>query len=113
MTLQDLKKLPVYQTSEIAKAANNQRSVLIINDYLRLFYNGFYGKVTEEDTAANRLDLEAGKGIVVAKYSRFDPLTEDIYFIAYFDKDKPETDKDSHHITICYESELLTFTKRT
>lgn len=87
MTLEDLAKIPTYQTRSISHAAEDPETALYLLECLGRFWGGDYGEICEEDTQYNNADLEAGEGHVLARYKGKYKLTGDIYIEAHFDKD--------------------------
>lgn len=85
MTLEDLRKLDVFQTRTIAAACeDNPETHNYIVSCLERFYSGDYGEIDAEDTAYNNQDLEAGEGHVLARYKEKYNLDGDFYIEAHF-----------------------------
>lgn len=106
MTLDDVKRLPVFQTRGTATAAaedDGQTNNYIFDCLMRL-YAGDYGEIEQEDTDANNAELADGEGRIVARYKQRHALTEDIYIIATFSQSMPDI-LDANNITILYCSE--------
>lgn len=106
MTLEDIKKLPVLQTRGIAaaEAADRGQTHNYIVYCLNRLYIGDYGKIPAEDTEANNAELAEGCGRIVARYEKRQALTEDIYIIAAFDEEIPDS-IDANHVMIMLCSE--------
>lgn len=100
MTLKSIRKLPVFMTKSISEAGANN----YLTECLKRFYNGDYGKICEEDTAANNADLAAGCGHILARYEQEGALESDLYIEACFDINEPEL-IDANYIMIMYPSE--------
>lgn len=104
MTLEDLKKIPVYQTKSIAEAAKDEETLLYILECLHRFHSGDYGEISAEDTDYNNQDLAAGDGHVLARYKGKFELTGDFYIEAHFWREKLD-DIDYTNTMIMYPSE--------
>lgn len=92
MKLEALRAIDLLQTRTIAEACKKDYTRRYVLDCVERFYNGDFGTVPEEDTAANMADLEAGTGRIVARYPARDGLDDDIYIISYFAEDHPGID---------------------
>lgn len=103
MVLDDVKNLPVMQTRAIstAQAQDEGQTHNYIVDCVHRLYAGDYGKICEDDTAANNAELDAGEGRIVARYEQRHDMTGDIYIIATFSKSMPDS-IDANHIMIMY-----------
>ena len=62
MTLDNIKKLPVYQTRSIATAAEDPDTMKYIFNCLAKLDAGNYGEIPAEDTDANNKELKARPG---------------------------------------------------
>ena len=104
MKAADLQKNFTGQTQAIAYAAADQMTANYLRDCLLMMFSGMYGEISEEDTAANNAELEAGEGRILARYKAYGKLTDDIYIIAYFSESNPD-DIDYNYTMIEYRSE--------
>lgn len=104
MTLEDLAKIPTYQTKAISHAAEDPATALYLMECLGRFWAGDYGEICEEDTQYNNDDLSAGYGHVLARYKGKFKLTGDIYIESHFDQDNL-TDIDYTNTLIMYPEE--------
>ena len=101
MTLDDLRQLPLLQTSAIAASWNDSPETLAyLSDCVNRFYRGDYGEVPKEDVDANNSDLRAGEGHILARYEGKYSLEGDIYTEAYFYDSVP--DMDYNHVMVVY-----------
>ena len=104
MTLNEIRKLPLFMTRSVSAAAEskgNESTHNYIVDCLKRFYKGDYGNICEEDTAANNSALAAGHGHILARYGQAGALESDFYVEAHFDTDEPEL-LDANNIMIMY-----------
>lgn len=101
MTLDNIKKLPVYQTRSIATAAEDPDTMKYIFNCLAKLYAGNYGEIPAEDTDANNKELKAGAGRIVARYKAAANLESDIYIISEFCAEDPDN-QEANHTTILY-----------
>ena len=104
MTLNDIKKINVYQTRTIASACQDEKTLAYVLNCLQKFYAGDYGEVDQEDTDANNADLESGYGHILARYNGAFNLNGSFYIEAHFDKDHLQ-DVDFTQIMIMYPEE--------
>lgn len=102
MTLDDLRKISVYQTRSIAEACKDEHTHAYVVSCLRRFYSGDYGEICAEDTAANNSDLAEGCGHVLARYKPAGALTGDIYIETHFSSDVDISDVDYNNTMIMY-----------
>ena len=92
MTLEQLQRTTrLMQTRGIAESCRTTAAFMYLQECLQQFFAGNYGTVPAEDTEANNNELAAGCGRIVARYAAAAGLREDIYIIAYFDKDELES----------------------
>ena len=102
MTLDELRALPVTQTSGIARAeaADDGQTHNYIVDCIMRLYAGDYGTIPPEDTESNNADLTAGEGRIIARYDKAQQLQGDIYIIANFSREVPG--QEANYIMILY-----------
>lgn len=106
MTLEDLKKIKVFQTRTIAEACKRSPEThLYIIECLQRFYKGDYGEICAEDTAANNMELDEGFGHVLARYKARHSLESDIYIETHFSADMDISELDYNNTMIMYCSE--------
>lgn len=106
MTLEDLKRISVFQTRTIAEVCKRSPEThLYIVECLQRFYKGDYGEIGKEDTAANNSDLLEGYGHVLARYKARHALESDIYIESHFDAEVDNTEIDYNNTMICYVNE--------
>ena len=104
MTLEDLRKIPLYQSRAIAGASvDSPETIRYIIDCVNRFYRGDYGEVGQEDTDANNADLRAGEGHILARYEGKYNLSHDIYIESHFSKEISGIDANSTLIMYCFE----------
>lgn len=104
MTLQDIKKIGIYQTRTIAAVC--ERSPDTANYICRCldrFFSGDYGEICAEDTQYNNADLEAGEGHILARYKADFNLDRDIYIETHFSESVPGIDANNTMIMYCDE----------
>lgn len=105
MTLEQIKKLAVCQTSGVAAdIQDNPAALKYVIQCLQRLYGGDYGEVPAGDTDANNAELAAGEGRIVARYKAAYSLREDIYIIAVF-SESMAGNIDANNIMILYVSE--------
>lgn len=105
MTLEDLKRMPVFQTRGInAAEQDSPETHNYIIDCLFRFYAGDYGEICADDTAANNADLAAGDGHILARYKQKHNLRGDFYIEAHFYAPRL-SDPDYTQIMIMYPDE--------
>ena len=94
---------PITATRSIAKAMKAQAAKDYINNCLKQFFAGNYGKMPAGDVDANREEMTHAEGRIVARYAAKNILREDIYIISYFSllHDAP----DFNYTTVMYCSE--------
>ena len=102
MTLDDLRKIRALQTRSIAEACKDVHTLAYVSDCLNRFYQGDYGEICAEDTAANNEELAAGYGHVLARYKPFGALRDDIYIEAHFSANVDISDVDYNNTMIMY-----------
>lgn len=102
MTRLELQKIPMYQTATIARAMQSGAGSYLEKCLLRC-YAGDYGELSEEDTAANNEELEAGEGHVLARYAPEQGLDGDIYIDIHFSESNPGQDFNYGMIMYCNE----------
>lgn len=105
MQLDDLRKLKVFQTRTIYAACKDEHTHTYVVSCLQRFYNGDYGEICAEDTAANNSDLAEGCGHVLARYKAAGELTGDIYIEAHFSEGVDLDEYDYNQIMIMYPDE--------
>lgn len=106
MTLEDLKRISVFQTRTIAEICKRSPEThAYIVECLQRFYKGDYGEIGQEDTAANNSDLSYGCGHVLARYKAKHALESDIYIESHFDAEVDNTEIDYNNTMICYVNE--------
>lgn len=106
MTMDDLKKISVFQTRTIAEVCKRSPEThLYIVECLQRFYKGDYGEICAEDTGYNNTELDEGFGHVLARYKAKHSLTEDIYIDSHFSADMPLSELDYNNTMIMYCSE--------
>jgi len=106
MTLEDLKKISVFQTRTIAEVCKRSPEThAYIVECLQRFYKGDYGEIGTYDTAANNGDLFHGFGHVLARYKAKHALESDIYIESHFDAEVDNTEIDYNNTMICYVNE--------
>lgn len=105
MTMDDLKKISVFQTRTIAEACKDVQTFAYVSDCLSRFYQGDYGEICDEDTGYNNTELDEGFGHVLARYKAKHSLTEDIYIDSHFSADMPLSELDYNNTMIMYCSE--------
>lgn len=106
MTLEDLKRISVFQTRTIAEVCKRSPEThAYIVECLQRFYKGDYGEIGQEDTAANNSDLLEGCGHVLARYKAKHALESDIYIESHFDAEVDNTEIDYNNTMICYVNE--------
>lgn len=98
-------KIKVFQTRTIAEACKDVQTLAYVSDCLSRFYQGDYGEICDEDTAANNTELDEGFGHVLARYKAKHSLTEDIYIDSHFSADMPLSELDYNNTMIMYCSE--------
>lgn len=103
MTRIELQKIPMFQTATIAQAVQDDGAGPYIKQCLLKCYAGDYGKMPEEDTAANNEELEAGEGHILARYEPGQGLDSDIYIDIHFSAANPEPDFNYGMIMYCNE----------
>lgn len=86
MTLQDIEKIPLYQTNTIIQAIEDTATEKYIIECLQRFYSGDYGEISKEDIKLNNEDITAGEGHILARYSAAEKLQHDIYIESHFSK---------------------------
>ena len=101
MKFEELRALPLFQTSSIAAAAEDPETLEYIIECLGRFYSGDFGEVPADDTAANLADLEAGGGHVLARYKAAGQLADDVYINAVIDDHAPDV-VDANNIMVMY-----------
>lgn len=102
MTFEDIKKIPLYQTSSIADASKRDpRTHNYIVECLNRFYSGDYGEVPEEDFEYNNQDLKEGEGHLLARYKAKFALDSDIYIETHFSESMPDN-LDANNTMIMY-----------
>lgn len=87
MNFEELKQIPLLQTSSIAEACQDAETLKYILACLARYYAGDFGEVCEEDTLANLEELAEGYGHVLARYKQAKTLNDEIYIESHFDKD--------------------------
>lgn len=103
MTLEDLKRISVFQTRTIAEVCKRSPEThAYIVECLQRFYNGDYGEIGIEDTVANNSDLFHGFGHVLARYKAKHALESDIYIESHFDAEFDNTEIDYNNTMIMY-----------
>lgn len=103
MTLEDIKKIPLYQTRSISEACAEPLTLAYVFGCLDRFYSGDYGEIDAEDTQANNDDLAAGEGHILARYKKEACLQDDIYIEAHFSQTIPG--EDANNTLIMYPGE--------
>lgn len=102
MTLDDLKKIKVFQTRTIAEACKDEHTLAYVVSCLQRFYHGDYGEICDEDAGYNNEELADGYGHVLARYKAKHSLTEDIYIEAHFSVNVDISDVDYNNTMIMY-----------
>lgn len=103
MTLDDLKKIKVFQTRTIAEACKRDiQTLAYVSDCLNRFYKGDYGEICAEDTEANNTELDEGFGHVLARYKARHALESDIYIETHFSADMDISELDYNNTMIMY-----------
>ena len=102
MTLDDLKKIQVFQTRTIAEACKDAHTLQYVVSCLQRFYKGDYGEICAEDAGYNNEELADGYGHVLARYKPAGTLTDDIYIEAHFSVDVDISDVDYNNTMIMY-----------
>lgn len=91
MTLQDVRKIPTFQTRALAEDAKDSPETLAyLVNCLNRMYAGDYGEIDAEDTAANNTELADGEGRILARYKKAHALKDDIYINCYFSESNPD-----------------------
>ena len=104
MTLDDLRQLPLLQTSSIAASwKDSPETLAYLSDCVNRFYRGDYGEVPQEDVDANNSDLRAGEGHILARYKEKYNLEGDIYIEAYISESMPGIDCNHTMVMYCIE----------
>lgn len=96
MTTEDLKALPLLQTSTIAEACKDPATLDYILSCLARFFSGDYGETCAEDAEYNNSDLASGSGHVLARYKAAEKLSSDIYIESHFDAEYLDNIEYSH-----------------
>lgn len=68
MTLQEISNNPITATAAVAAAMEAAPAHAYILHCLDLFFSGDYGKTPAEDADANKGELQAGTGRIIARY---------------------------------------------
>ena len=100
MKLEDLKNLNPLITSRLARDARNPEIHNYLVDCLLRFYNGDFGEIPAEDTAANMAELEAGFGHCLARYKARKGMEDDIYINGVFAVNRPGLE--DNHLMVMY-----------
>lgn len=103
MTLREISNNPITATAAVAAAMEAAPAHAYILHCLDLFFSGDYGATPAEDADANKGELQAGTGRIIARYQAAEGLKTDIYIIAYFSDQEPG--RDYNYTTIMYTRE--------
>ena len=101
MTLEDLRKIELYQTAAIGEAAADPDTLRYIFECLDRFYSGDFGEVPAEDSDLNIQELESGEGHCLGRYKPKFKLLGDIYINSYFSEENPD-DLDYNNTLVMY-----------
>ena len=103
MTLKDIRKLPIFQTTSIAYACMDLETNSYVMDCLRRFFIGDYGEISANDKKYNNQDLRNGEGHILAYYRAKYALENDFYIEAHFSASVPWLDANNTMIMYCNE----------